>query len=540
MFETSRASLIDFIADLTKEKIQMEFYSRTYYRGLKYYQEDRVEDVSLQGNSMLTARVQGARKYDVSLELQGTKIIEKCSCPIGSSCKHIVALLLYCEEQRMILDGPDALPKELDVEIVTKHLNSRSKKELVRLVLKYAPDDFLETITKSTFDPDQSRKVFERITSKIEKLFDDDELMYEPGEFEALMVAQLKKLRGVWRKLPIETGDLFLGLMDKINGLMDEGLLYNNYYDAIFEGDEFCKEGRAYARSLPFQDRVEYLTRLEEKIADMDYDSFNQILRNKTDLFSSDELPGLKAYFIQTYDSKNVRDTEDYYQLLENQLNPKEKESILKKTFLASKYLTEQLATLYLDRDRPEQAIQVIEGYLEESALYFDDSESLYLTLLDLKKQTGSPLEQTALAALNKRPTLKLLDKAIAYLPEKREDFEQIVRKKNAPKFLEYLESNDRAEEALNLVEQSDQIWEEGKFHFYVRHRKEFPTQAASYFIRRINEELPYTGDEHYYKIAENLKALKKVERNNAIELANKIRIDFKRRRNLMKAIDGI
>ena len=140
----------------------------------------------------------------------------------------------------------------------------------------------------------------------------------------------------------------------------------------------------------------------------------------------------------------------------------------------------------------------------------------MYLTLLDLKKQTGSPLEETAMAALNKRPTLTLLDKAIAYLPEKREDLEQIVKKKNAQKFLEYLESNERAEEALNLVEKSDQISEESRFHFYVRHRSEFPTQAANYFSERINEELPYTGDEHYYKIAENLKELKRVDRAKA------------------------
>ena len=164
-------------------------------------------------------------------------------------------------------------------------------------MLKYAPDDFLETVTKSTFDPDQSRKVFESITSKIEKLFDDDELMYEPNEFESLIVAQLKKLKGIWQKLPVETGNLILSLMDKINGLMYEGLLYDDYYDAVFEGDDFCKEVRAYFRSLSFEDRVEYLTRLEEKIADMDYDSFNEILRNKTELFSTDELPQAESLF---------------------------------------------------------------------------------------------------------------------------------------------------------------------------------------------------------------------------------------------------
>ena len=64
--------------------------------------------------------------------------------------------------------------------------------------------------------------------------------------------------------------------------------------------------------------------------------------------------------------------------------------------------------------------------------------------------------------------------------------------------------------------------------------------QAAAFFISRIEAELPHTGDMHYFAIAENLRALKKIDRNKAAALVRRIRKDYKRRRNLVKMLEGI
>ena len=157
-----------------------------------------------------------------------------------------------------------------------------------------------------------------------------------------------------------------------------------------------------------------------------------------------------------------------------------------------------------------------------------------------LKKEGEYLLDRTAMEALNHHSSISLLEMTVEYLPERQTTFENIIRKKDAHKYLEYLEKHHRIKEAVQFVEQSNRLWDDAKYRFFIKYLNDFPKEAESYFTRRIDHELPYTGDSHYYAIADSLRALKKIDRDKAIAIAQQIRNEYKRRRNLMEAIKNI
>ncbi len=64
-----------------------------YERGLAYFQQGRVVQVSCQADG-LTAQVTGTRCYEVQLWLRAGRLQYTCDCPAaseGAFCKHCVA-----------------------------------------------------------------------------------------------------------------------------------------------------------------------------------------------------------------------------------------------------------------------------------------------------------------------------------------------------------------------------------------------------------------------------------------------------------------
>ncbi len=76
-------------------------------------------------------------------------------------------------------------------------------------------------------------------------------------------------------------------------------------------------------------------------------------------------------------------------------------------------------------------------------------------------------------------------------------------------------------------------------FVFYKKNHKIFPEECESFLRDRIEKELNQVGDRHYEIIAESLNLMKKVNPERTGRIANEIRANFKKRRNLIKMIKG-
>ena len=114
------------MTELTEDAIKETFGDKTFFKGLDYYDGRRVFDTVRIG-SALYARVLGssAKPYEVRVSI--SEMHTECTCPVGSMCKHGVALLLkWVHEPSSFIDGDKFL----------KSLEKISKSEIIGIIEK--------------------------------------------------------------------------------------------------------------------------------------------------------------------------------------------------------------------------------------------------------------------------------------------------------------------------------------------------------------------------------------------------------------------
>ena len=112
--------------EITEELVRRSFDERSYERGAGYHRVGRVVG-AVRFRDTLWGEVEGrrAQPYRVTVEPHEDGILSYCSCPVGSRCKHGVALtLLWIEEPGSFVDG----------EAVIEDLGGRSGQDLADLV----------------------------------------------------------------------------------------------------------------------------------------------------------------------------------------------------------------------------------------------------------------------------------------------------------------------------------------------------------------------------------------------------------------------
>jgi hypothetical protein len=93
--------------------------------------------------------------------------------------------------------------------------------------------------------------------------------------------------------------------------------------------------------------------------------------------------------------------------------------------------------------------------------------------------------------------------------------------------------------DALALVQEPQLFYDEVAFLFFKKNRKHFPAETESFLRDRIGENLKHVGKNHYERIAESLDLMKQVNSGRARRIAEEIRANFNRRRNLIEIIRG-
>ena len=76
------------------------FGQKTMEKGKKYYEEGRVKAV-IKANDVLIGAVQGRFEFPYIVEVNLNNLKENhCTCPLGGSCKHVVAVILYYHNEK--------------------------------------------------------------------------------------------------------------------------------------------------------------------------------------------------------------------------------------------------------------------------------------------------------------------------------------------------------------------------------------------------------------------------------------------------------
>lgn len=425
---------------------------------------------------------------------------------------------------------------EFDFTAFVKNL---PKEKLVELFLKYAPESYREEVINQHLDGSLAKAAFDKLSKQIKRIFDNEELLYEPSDFESKLVGLSEKLSGFWDKFPDETGDIFLFCINRIVEIQDEGLLYNSYYDEALDGRSFLEIIQRYGANLPFKQKIEFVGKLEKELESFSYDTFYSYPDELNLIYSDSEKPLLKELFFQAINNEDKPFRKHYYKFLKDTFNLEEKVFVLEKIYHLDKFLCLELVETLVELQKPELAIEYLEALKEANSNPWVFTEDLFMKLIQLKSDGGVSFLDELETGLKTYKTNTLLDKAIQYFPEKSLEFESIIESTSHYYFLKYLIGENRLDEAHLLVKKSNTLDKESIYNFYTTYCKRYTEDATTYFIQLINKELPHTGDQHYEAIVDSLQYIRKVNRPKALEITEMLKREYKRRRNLMALLDG-
>jgi hypothetical protein len=511
---------------------------KTFQRGLDYFNDGLVELINYNSaEDTIMAAVVGNNEYSVEIFIHDDAVHGTCNCPVYGVCKHMIAVLLCiaCDGISKIKTVDIPLSSEVPVTgLLQEHLKSLSKNELIDLVIKFAPGEFITRIKNKYTTHSEAIEVYHKVEKKIRDFFNDPELLYEPSDFEESLISELDKLSGLEHELVEEIGELILFIINNVENAFDEGYLYiDSYYgDDYFESEAFCNFVIRYIKQLSFKQKTDYLFRLDEALNSMSYDTFENIALSYGEFFSDKEYPLLKKFVLNSMESVPDSYLSRLYNYLEPGLSVSEREKLLLKMKANSDHYVVDLAEMFIQQERYHEAYEIMKEYMAGSTGFAEDrAMKLYL---ELSAKLGYELSEPARIAVSRCPSISMLEKIKEITGGSTAEYEKILKSKNPEELLGYYEKEKRLQDAVSLIKESGKIWDTTLFEFFKRNKKSVPSEAEGYFISRINENLGNTGESYYARVAESLSQVKHINPSLANELIKDIRLNFKRRTKLI------
>lgn len=541
LFDAYSTDLKESLENIFGDDIESCCEYKVFNRGYEYYKEGMVEYVSIdESNNLIQASVNGSYEYEVEIYQKGDKIYGACTCPYGGgTCKHVVAVLL-----QIVRDGFNDIPVQKVIKVTTKednknldeYLKQLPKSELIKLVKKYIPDDFVLQLQNKQSSKNDALAIFQRVEKKIKGFFNDHELLWEPAAMEDSLIKQLKKLTGFENIIANEIGELFIQIMEKVNSAFDEGYLYVDdwYGDGYFESSDFNQLVINFTSQLPFDQKVKYLEKLDSTLKLMSYDTFEEIAVLLPSSIKTSEVSQLCDYLLKNEKTLSESLISRLYSTIENQLTVNEKERLLINLSGDNQNHFISLIKLLSEQSRYSDAFKHIEQYLDDSNGYVND-EILY-QYLDLCNKIQGNIEEVARKVIDINPNRKILQQIRLHDLKDMSYFEQVLKKRNQCDLLSYYEDENRLEDALNLIK-SVRFYDEVVFMFYKKYKKQFKVDAEKYFLKRINSNLENAGNSNYERIAETISQLRQINQGVANKLLADMRLNYKRRRNLIQML---
>lgn len=541
LFETETNDIKECLNNLTEEDVEYLCDYKIFNRGYDYYHEGMVEDIQLnQSENSIHAVVQGTRKYDVEIYIDEGTSQATCSCEYYDVCKHIIATLLN------IVDvGVKNIPESMIIQktkadshdFLVSHLKQLSKDELINLVMKFAPENYIIQVQNSKTGKKNAIDIFNKVEKNILGFFNDDELLFDPSGMEASLMGQLNKLKGLESQISDMIGKLILKIMMEVNDAFDEGYLYiDNYYEEdYFESQEFDNYVISYVKQLPFKEKIGFLLVLDETLKHMSYSTFENIPGNYISCFSDEESKLAANYIIENVNNMQESAISNLFDIIERNLSIEEKETLLDKISCVKQEHFISLIELQISQGRFKEAFEKIEKYLSGQDHFVSDK--ILALYLDLCVKTGADFYKAAMASINHNPDEKILLKIKSFDKVDIKAFENILKLKNSTDFLSYLEKEKRLHEAVDLISEKGEFHDSTIFSFFKRNKKNLKPEAEQYFLNRISTNLAGTGESYYSNIAETISQLKQINTKLSQKIVTEIRMNYKRRRKLMSML---
>ncbi|MCW3789396.1 SWIM zinc finger family protein [Plebeiibacterium sediminum] len=541
LFDASSMDLKESLDNIFEDDIESCCDYKIFNRGYEYFESGLVEYASIEkANNLIQASVNGSYEYEVEIYQHEDKIYGTCSCPYGGAvCKHIIAVLLH-----VVDEGIDNIPVQKVIKVTAKeedvtldaHLKQLSKSELIKLVKKYIPDDFVLQLQNKKTDKKDALVIFQRVEKKINGFFNDHELLYEPSVMEDALLKQLKKLSGFENIIAEEIGKLFVSIMEKVDSAFDEGYLYiDDYYgDGYFESSDFNQLVIDYTSHLPIEQKIKYLEKLDDTLLQMSYTTFEEIAVLMPSSINPPESSQLCDYLLTNEQMLSDSLLSRLYNNIEKKLADDQKERLLLKLSGINQNHFISLIKLLMGQSRYSEAYEHIEQYLDGSNGYVNEEMLDYY--LDLCIKTNGNINNVARKVIDLKPDKAILLKVKNYNLQDISHFEQVLKKRNAYDLLSYYEDENRLQDALDLIK-NNLFYDDMVFQFYKKYKKQFKEEAQAYFLKRLEENLENAGNSNYARIAETISQLRQINQSMANKLLTDIRINYKRRRNLIQML---
>jgi hypothetical protein len=532
LFLTKQNNLPNFFKTISVDEVQGCCESKVYHRGLEYFKHGYVADASYNvDKTRLKTLVKSNSEYTVIINLQNSEVGGSCTCPYGGTCKHVIASLLFAYDENSEIEVlPDAINPETDI---IQYLQSLSKNELIGLVKKYAPEQFWLEVKNSFSDSSSAQTTFRKVERNIQKVFKDSDNLYNPVDFDAALDKEIKKLSGLEKHLKSEVEGLLMYIISEVDNAFDEGYLYDHYNDYNYEpSEDFNGFVINFVKSLNYEEKTAFLSKLDTVLKEQSYNTFGSLHRLSETVFTEDDLPALKDMLVSGYKKMSHNLIENYYERVCTLLTEQEKEVILTEMQNNNSKWIIELAGLYDSQNQGIKATDAIKVWLTvNNGFRVDEVYTLYL---DLLAKSGLSLSEAAKEAISHCSTCSMLQKIATLMSEGMSEYELVLEQKAAEQLLDYLENTDRLPEALALIKRSKNIWDTRVFDFFKKHKRIFPLEAENFFTDAINKNLEFAGDNYYHAICDNIQQLKQVNSSLAAEYLADIRLNYKRRRNLI------
>ncbi|MDX9806740.1 MAG: SWIM zinc finger family protein [bacterium] len=540
LFESSSESILECLSGITEEDVRDFSDYKIFSRGKENYDEGMVEELMHNtANNTVIASVMGTKEYSVEFYIEDNGVQCTCDCPYDGICKHSIAALLSIIDNGTENIRTFALKSPTTVESLDslkKYLNSISKDELVLLVMKFAPENFVMEIRNRELPVTDAIEVFRKTEKKIRKFFEDDELLYDPEGMEKSLMIQLNHLKGLESSMITETGELLLFIIRSIETAFNEGYLYidNHYGDEYFESEDFCQYVIEYVKQLPFEVKTNFVKELDQALNEMTYDTFSTIQESYHRFFSVHERKDLKLFVKLDGEIPHTM-VSRLYKFLEPVLSPDEKEAILR-TISSSD--ADHFLSFCVQLSKQNR-------YAEVMNLIRDDSDG-FKPLHDFRvaeiylvaaHKLNINMDEISEEVLKHCPEISILRKIKALKGTVGSNCEAIVKHKNPEDLLTFYEEEDRMKDALDMIREPKLFYDNVIFGFYRRNNKRFPEEAEAFLKRRIEEDLANTGKKHYERIAESLDLMKRINPRRSQRIADEIRANFKKRSSLIQII---
>ena len=175
-----------------------------------------------------------------------------------------------------------------------------------------------------------------------------------------------------------------------------------------------------------------------------------------------------------------------------------------------------------MSNEKHEEAFKELESIiLSERAIWNPGINLLYL---ELSMVLCKDLRTSSLRAMNNCPIAKVLLQIKRMNIREFSEISEILKSKNPEEYLIYLEKEKSFTEAVDFIN-SGKINEYLAFGFYKRNKMYVVGDAENFFVNRINKELPFTGESHYFKIAEALDQISAINMERAVKISRELRI---------------